>query len=190
MTELAPVLSQCHVCRSPIADAINAKIAAGVVMQRISDFTRDAGHYASRKSLFNHKKEHLATPHTVAVNEAKRSLAKQARTIKAHSGDLAPLIRNLVYTKVEAGDLSPTIAEGLRAQETIDRRLERGADRDLMLVMAQVLGGGATPAVVIEGQWTQLDAERLEDEASFRQLGLGVEAADALRATETYRPAR
>jgi hypothetical protein len=41
----------------------------------------------------------------------------------------------------------PTLSEGLRAQEIIDRRNEKSTDRDLTIMLAQVLGGVA----VIEG---------------------------------------
>ena len=173
MTELAPVLTLCHACRSPIADAINEKIKAGIPMGRISDFTREAGFYLSRMALQRHKKLHLMTDHARQVAAAKSQMAKQQQSIKAKSGDLALLTRNIVYAGVEDGTIVPTLAEGLRAQEALDRRAEKGADRDLMLTMAQVLTGGYTPQIV-EGQWVQLDAERSEDEAQFALLGSGV----------------
>lgn len=173
MTDLAPVLTQCHACRSPISDAINAKIKAGVSMAKVSAFTREAGFYISAISLGKHKRAHLMTEHVRAVQTAKTQLEQQAKTIKAKSGDLALLTRNIVYAGVEEGSIVPTLAEGLRAQEALDRRAEKGADRDLMLTMAQVIG---RPQImpVIEGQWIQLDAERSEDEAAFLQLGSGV----------------
>jgi hypothetical protein len=43
---------------------------------------------------------------------------------------------------VENGDVIPTLSEGLRAQEMIDRRKEKSADRELAISMAEILGGG------------------------------------------------
>lgn len=42
---------------------------------------------------------------------------------------------------VENGDVIPTLSEGLRAQEMIDRRKEKNADRELAISMAGILGG-------------------------------------------------
>jgi hypothetical protein len=50
-------------------------------------------------------------------------------------------------TLVEAGQLTPTLAEGLRAQEIIDRRQEKNSDRELTLALAGILGGSP----IIEG---------------------------------------
>ena len=58
---------------------------------------------------------------------------------------------------VEDGALTPTLAEGLRAQEMIDRRQEKGADRDLTIMLAQVLGG----AMVIEGNAEEVEQEQI-----------------------------
>jgi hypothetical protein len=111
---------------------------------------------------------------------------KQARST-GKAGDLATLARNIAFERVETGDIQPTLAEGLRAQEALDRRAEKGADRDLMLVMAQVIGGAIPYKVeVLEGQWTQLDAEREADEAELRQLGDG-DVSDRLAIPATYR---
>ena len=73
-------------------------------------------------------------------------LQRQQKTLK-HDGDLASLVRNQVNLMLEDGILLPTLAEGLRAQEIIDRRNEKSTDRDLTIMLAQVLGGVA----VIEG---------------------------------------
>jgi hypothetical protein len=74
-------------------------------------------------------------------------MKKQQKTIKA-TGDLAGLVRDYVHSAVEEGLMTPTLAEGLRAQEMIDRRQEKGADRDIALTLAGILGGGATYAVL------------------------------------------
>lgn len=74
-------------------------------------------------------------------------MKKQSKTIKA-TGDLANLVRDYVHSAVQDGLMMPTLAEGLRAQEMIDRRQEKGADREVALTLAGILGGGATYAVL------------------------------------------
>jgi hypothetical protein len=44
----------------------------------------------------------------------------------------------------------PTLTEGLRAQEMIDRRQEKTADRDVALQLAEILGGSTASYQVIE----------------------------------------
>jgi len=188
LSDLTPVLTQCHACRSPIADAIDAKIKAGLPLRVVSEFTRDVGQGLSRQTLSHHKNAHLMTEHARAVQVARTQLRKQRETIKAKTGDLAPLVRDIVYAGVEEGEIVPTLSEGLRAQEALDRRAEKGADRDLMLTMAQVLGGSLHTVPVIEGQWIQLDAERAEDEAMFDRLSDGRVGEERLRPEPTYRP--
>lgn len=147
MTELAPVLTGCHVCRSPLVDAINKKMKDGVPDIAISTWLKDAGHYVSRITLGKHKREHLTEPHERLRRKAVEVLEKQAKTIKS-SGDLASLVRDYVHSAVEQGMMTPTLAEGLRAQEMIDRRQEKGADREIALTLAGILGGEATYAVL------------------------------------------
>lgn len=140
MTELAAVLTQCLACRSPFVEQINKKMKEGIPDIRISDWLKENGGYISRISLGKHKRDHLTAPHEAARQAAINVMQKQQKTIKA-KGDLASLVANQVYNMVEDGALTPTLAEGLRAQEMIDRRQEKGADRDLTIMLAQVIGG-------------------------------------------------
>lgn len=147
MTELAPVLTGCHVCRSPLVEAINKKMRDGVSDVQLSKWLDDAGHYISRITLGKHKRDHLTEDHELKRINAIKTLKRQKKTMRA-SGDLAMLVRDFVHTAVEQGDLTPTLAEGLRAQEMIDRRQEKGADREVALQLAGILGGGATYQVI------------------------------------------
>lgn len=157
MTELAPVLTQCAACRSPFVDGINKKMKEGLPDTRISDWLKENGAYISRVSLGKHKKNHLVEKHEAARIAAQKVLEKQAKTIKA-TGDLATLVANQVYNMVEDGALMPTLAEGLRAQEMIDRRQEKSTDRDLTIMLAQVLGG----AMIIEGSAQEVEQEQID----------------------------
>jgi hypothetical protein len=143
VTELAPVLTGCHVCRSPLVEAINKKMKDGVPDIAIADWLKDAGHYVSRITLGKHKREHLTEPHERLRRKAVEVMEKQVKTLKG-SGDLASLVRDYVHSAVEQGVMTPTLAEGLRAQEMIDRRQEKGADREIAMQLAGVLGGVAT----------------------------------------------
>lgn len=66
--------------------------------------------------------------------------------------DLAALVRDKVERAVASGKLKPTIQHGLIAQQLIDKRAERMADRQLALTVAGLLAGrAAPPQVIIEG---------------------------------------
>ncbi len=147
MTELAPVLTGCHVCRSPFGETINKKMRDGIPDIKISEWLSENAQYISRITLGKHKREHLTEPHERLRQQAVKVMQKQAKTIKA-TGDLASLVRDYVHSAVEQGMLTPTLAEGLRAQEMIDRRQEKGADREIALTLAGILGGGTTYQVI------------------------------------------
>lgn len=115
----------------------------GVPDQKISDWLGENAQYISRITLGKHKREHLTEPHERLRQQAVKVLQKQSKTIKS-TGDLAGLVRDYVHSAVEQGLMTPTLAEGLRAQEMIDRRQEKGADREIALQLAGVLGGVAT----------------------------------------------
>ncbi len=151
MTDLAPVLTGCTVCRSPLVDAINKKMKDQVPDKVISAWLKEVGHYVSRITLGKHKREHLTDPHERARIEATKVLKKQQGTIKV-TGDLASLVRDYVHSAVQDGLMTPTLAEGLRAQEMIDRRQEKGADREVALTLASILGGGDARFQVLEAR--------------------------------------
>jgi hypothetical protein len=91
--------------------------------------------------LGQHKRSHLTTEYQAAKAEVIKKFKHNQKTMKA-SGDLAALVRDQVMAMVDAGELMPTLAEGLRAQEMIDRRVEKSADRELSVTLAGILGGG------------------------------------------------
>jgi hypothetical protein len=135
------------VCRSPLVDTINKKMREGVPDQTISNWLKENAQYVSRITLGKHKREHLMEKHERLRQQAVDVMKKQSKTIKA-TGDLAGLVRDYVHSAVQEGLMMPTLAEGLRAQEMIDRRQEKGADREVALTLAGILGGGATYAVL------------------------------------------
>jgi hypothetical protein len=167
---LAPVLTGCHVCRDSRVETINAWMKSGVSDVEIARRLKEGDDPISRITLGKHRRRHLMAEHDRKRRAAKAAMEKQAKTLPGPTNaDLAVLIRDNVVGRVIAGDLEPSTAEGLRAQEIIDRRAEKGADRDLLLQLAQVLGG-AMPVPVIEGSYREVDEEALEDGAMFAGL--------------------
>jgi hypothetical protein len=150
--DLAPVLTGCHVCRSPLVELINKRMKDGMPDMKIADWLKTEGYYISRNTLGKHKREHLTTPHESARIEAVKKMEQAQKTIKATHRDLATLVRDYVFSEVETGAMAPTLSEGLRAQEMIDKRNDKTADRDLMVSLAQILGGATTTYEIIEAK--------------------------------------
>ena len=135
------ILSKCAVCSSPLVDVINRKMTEGMPDVKISEWLKSENSYISRITLGNHKRQHLTEEHMNARKEVAKKV-HQAVKIEAANGDLASLVSKFVHKMVENGDLVPTLSEGLRAQEMLDRRKEKNADRGLAVAMAGILGGG------------------------------------------------
>ena len=115
-------------------------MAEGMSDTDISQWLKTEGQYVSRITLGKHKREHLTSDHENARIQAAVILKKQQGTIR-YKGDLASLVQSQVISLVEAGHLTPSLAEGLRAQEIIDRRQEKSSDRELTMALAGILGG-------------------------------------------------
>lgn len=157
--DLAPVLTGCHVCRSPLVELINKRMKDGMPDQKISAWLKDEGYYLSRNTLGKHKRDHLTSPHESARINAVKTMEKAQKTIKANHRDLATLVRDFVFSEVESGNMNPTLSEGLRAQEMLDKRNDKTADRDLVVSLAQILGGASTTYEIIEARPIEQVAE-------------------------------
>lgn len=135
------ILSKCIVCAHPMIDVINRKMTEGISDQKVSDWLKAESSYISRITLGNHRRQHMTVEHVKARQELAKNIQSAIRT-ETTNGDLAKLVSTYVYKMVENGDVIPTLSEGLRAQEMIDRRKEKNADRELAISMAGILGGG------------------------------------------------
>ena len=85
------------------------------------------------------------------------------------SDDLAAVTVRKTRTLLAAGKLTPTLRDGLTAQQLLDRRAEKAADRQFMLNLALAMAGGgkATPEKYLPPQnVTPTDPIVLEGEAS------------------------
>lgn len=143
------LLSKCAVCASPLVDVINRKMTEGMSDVKISEWLKAENSYISRITLGNHKRQHLTDEHMNARREVAKKV-QQAVKIEATNNDLAKLVSGYVFKMVENGDLVPTLSEGLRAQEMLDRRKEKNADRGLAVAMAGILGGGSYTLIAEE----------------------------------------
>lgn len=143
------LLSKCTVCSSPLVDVINRKMTEGMSDVKISNWLKAENSYISRITLGNHKRKHLTAEHMSARKAVARKV-QEAVKIEATNADLAKLVSGYVFKMVENGDLVPTLSEGLRAQEMLDRRKEKNADRGLAVAMAGILGGGSYTLIAEE----------------------------------------
>lgn len=86
----------------------------------------------------------------------------------ADNDDLAAVVVKRTNRLLAAGKVTPTLRDGLAAQQLLDRRAEKAADRSFMLNLALALAGGGSrpPAAllppgpdssedVIEGEFTE-----------------------------------
>jgi hypothetical protein len=64
----------------------------------------------------------------------------------ALSDDLAAVVVKKSLRRLASGELVPTLRDGLIAQQLIDRREEKAADRQFMLSLARALAGGGYEA--------------------------------------------
>ena len=82
--------------------------------------------------------------------------------------DLAAVVVRRTLKEMAAGKVRPTLRDGLAAQQLLDRRAEKAADRSFMLNLALALAGGGqqvpqkllpapsdSPEDVIEGEFTE-----------------------------------
>lgn len=92
-------------------------------------------------------------------------------TMDAREDDLAAVVVSKTLRSMAAGKLQPTLRDGLTAQQLLDRRAEKAADRRFMLQLSQALaGGGYAPPpkllpspddTTIEGDFTEVDDSNL-----------------------------
>jgi hypothetical protein len=132
----------------------------GMPDTKVSKWLESEGQYVSRVTLGKHRREHLTSDFEKSKSDAIKAMENRKRTLKPTKGvDLASLVRDYTFSAVEAGELLPTLAEGLRAQEILDKRSEKSSDRDLAMTLASILGG----SMVIEGISTTIEPELITE---------------------------
>jgi hypothetical protein len=86
---------------------------------------------------------------------------------EADLDDLAAVVVKKTQRLLAAGKVTPTLRDGLTAQQLLDRRAEKAADRRFMLNLALAMAGGSVSAPqkylpepqedVIEGEYEDVD---------------------------------
>lgn len=135
---------------------IQLLLAAGIGTGEIERQMRAAGMVVKRETVRRHFVLCLGSirPDSSAVT---RALAGRDRE-HLRGDDFAVMIRGEAIRMLREGSLRIKTSDGLWAQALIDKRVEKAADRDLMLNMARLLSGGKPPPEVIVG-YRVLDGE-------------------------------
>lgn len=154
---MAKVLANCGICSSPYGETIDKMLRAkqsveGVIrpwLATLPEFqSKEPWH---RNTIYRHKADHLQTAIVKARRELAGELKTRRQTLKGPTNrDLAELVRDKVVEGVEAGELFPSITEGLQAQKLIDARVAKQGERNMVLVMLQQVMGGAMPLALPE----------------------------------------
>ena len=142
----------CSICLAPheARDSIEAQLARGVAARAVSRALSEdaAGITFDYRTISAHWRRCLG--HSFKLHG--RAAQRRGEIIRAaaHPGaDLATVIRDAAARALEAGELSISTTHGLRAQNMLDLRADRSADRDLMVRMALILSGAAPPPGII-----------------------------------------
>jgi hypothetical protein len=114
-------------------------------------------------------REHHALVHGNEIEVPKPSEALDVipEDAEADMDDLAATVVRKTQRLLAAGKVNPTLRDGLTAQQLLDRRAEKAADRRFMLNLALAMAGGSVsapqkylpppPEEAIEGEFTDLD---------------------------------
>lgn len=135
----------CASCVSPHRQEIDKKLKAGSTYDDVSRWLRDKHDVGiSRLAIGRHAK------HAMPVG------LQRKRGPQPISSDFLELVRDKAAEAVANGEAKVSVQHGLQAQAQLDARAKQTEDKRLVLVLAQVLGGGYLPSV----------------EADFRELPL------------------
>lgn len=152
---------RCTICEGHKAEPINAFLQAGRAPYWIEGKMRELGAPTKAETI----KKHLTI--CLSGDPARASLlgetAGNGKPPPNLNADFAQAIREEANKRLAAGDLRVTAAHGLQAQALIDRRIEKQADRALMVQLAALLTGGSMnpPEDLIEGEWREVPDDAL-----------------------------
>lgn len=148
--------NNCASCEHPQVREINHRIREDRPLTDISRWLASLGTPITRQALARHAKGHLGTIPTVGRRPV--------------SGDFLTAVRDAAYEGLESGELTVTLKDGVRAQQLLDVRENRDADRDLVIKIAMALSG-ASPLQLA----APVDPLNEEIEGEFRLLSSGAE---------------
>lgn len=159
-----PGVRACIPCKYPDSDDyIRRRVAEGANLTTI----RAELDTPFRKKMYGYQKgpttamlrEHQAKHRGLSpVRDAMPTFAGTSSAVApvAPAGDVATAIQEEALAALARGELRVTAANALKAQEILDRRAERAADRQLTLVLARLATMGRPPEDIIEGEVVDL----------------------------------
>jgi hypothetical protein len=168
-----PATRKCLLCESPERAAIDRMLARKADARTINTFLEAHDLEPVHRNTISRHRQHV-----VALQKANvlRAVARAAAVVppRERNDDFLEAVRDATWSDLEAGEIKPSLSEGLRAQEALDRRGERSADRTLLLRVSAVLSG-AVGREAIEGpaEDDPFADEAAQDEAEFRRLTAG-----------------
>lgn len=142
----------CATCSHPQVREINHRIREGRPYQDISRWLDELGTPITRQALARHHRDHL------------KEAPPREPGRKPISADFLEAVRDAAHEGLSDGTLPVTLRDGLTAQKQLDERMQRNADRDLLIKIGLALT--ASPLIAAR----VIDPEVEEIEASFRPL--------------------
>jgi hypothetical protein len=133
-------------------------LADGQTQSVVAAWLSAHGQPMHRNTISHHKIHHCAPvvmARTEKIREDVRNLADRERAPRMNPTDLAVIVRDRTVDRLldPNDNLDVTVAEGLRAQELLDRRMEKQGDRDLIVGMVFAITGYEPPGPTFEGTW-------------------------------------
>ena len=131
----------CASCTSPHHSEIDRKLKAGATYDDVSRWLRD---------------KHDVSISSLAIGRHARHIGvERKRGQQPYSGDYLTLVRDRAAQAVASGEAKVSVQHGLQAQAMLDNRMKQAEDKRLVLIIAQVLGGGYVPDM-IEGEYAEM----------------------------------
>ena len=135
----------CATCASPHRREIERRVRAGSPATDIERWLRETDAPISRLALGRHIRGHMAlTP------------VPGRRPMNA---DFATAVAQRAHERLEAGELEPGVADGLKATQILDARRQTQADRDLLVRIALAMTGHAAIPAAVDPELEALEGE-------------------------------
>ena len=148
----------CIPCKYPSADDyLRRRMSEGADLKTIrselaSPYQRKAHGYNKPPTvdmLQVHNTQHRGL---APVRDSLPTFSGSGSTSPVPTTDVATAIQAEALAALERGELRVTAANALKAQEILDRRAEKAADRELTLVLARLATMSKPPEDIIEGE--------------------------------------
>lgn len=182
--------ARCSICADQnVLDLVERKLAEGNTPAKVEAYTRSD---IARAAGFRPIKQETVSAHVkgcTARREATKARRRPAPELPASilayaqgaaeasvpavdpgEDDIATMVKKRTAERIRDGELEPTIKDGLRAQEIIDRRAEKQRGREVAIQFARLLAGVNVPRNVLPS------GREEEDESVIEGVAVEVEA--------------